>query len=122
VELASVIVRFVAEERIRKVERDGTVEEVTETVSKPVYEERIAGTFALAAVDIHEAGGRKLGGDEALKRLAQGSVVVVSADGQPVAAEYLRCLAKETVVIVPPALGTSGTGPAGRQPASPRNR
>jgi hypothetical protein len=41
------------------VEQNGKVEEVTETVMKPVYEENVVGRVAVAAAEVFEAGGKE---------------------------------------------------------------
>ena len=55
--------------------------------------------------------GKQLPIDEAWKRLKAKTVVAVSADGNTPAADYLRALSAETLVIIP--------GPAKLEPPSP---
>jgi hypothetical protein len=108
IDLANVTVRFVPETRVRAVKQDGKVENVTETVMKPVYEERMVGRVALVSAEVFEAGGKKLSREDVLKRVAVGTIVVISADGKPVNPAYLRLLANETLVIDSPQIAMQG--------------
>jgi hypothetical protein len=119
-ELVNVTVRFVAEEVIRQVKQDGKVEEATETIHKPVYEEKMVGSIALDSADVFEAGGKKLSSDEVWKRVAVGAAVVVSADGKKVNPAYLRALAKDTLVFVSPQIALQAAGARGGALLFPR--
>ena len=103
-ELSNVTVRFVPETRTRAVERDGKVEEEERTTIATVYEESMVGTVVLESAQVFEAGGKKLSGEEVLKRVAVGTVVAVSADGKEVSPAYLGALAKDTLIFVSPQL------------------
>lgn len=51
---------------------------------------------------IMTAGGKKLNVDEAEKRIAEGCVVVVSSDGKPVDAKFLKLFRNNVVILVSP--------------------
>lgn len=58
---------------------------------------------------ITTADGKKVDKEEAVKKLAGGAVVVVSADGKPVSPVYLKVFKDDTLVLASPELA----GPAG---------
>ena len=97
--LAGIKTLFVSEQRLKKVEKNGSVEEVVETVRKPAFESRTE-KVVLDTTDVYEAGGKKLDRESVLERAAVGTVAVASADGKKVDAVYLKALAKDTLVIV----------------------
>jgi hypothetical protein len=95
-------VRFMPEEVTRKGNRDGNADTTTQTKLLPVYEEQV-GEVPLDSAQVSEAGGKQLSREDILKRVAVGTIVVISADGKPVDPAYLKTLANDTLVIVSPA-------------------
>jgi hypothetical protein len=110
--LTGVTMRFVAEQRVKQVERGGKIEEIVETIRRPVYESRTE-IVALDSTDVYEAGGKKLDRESVWNRAAAGTAAVVSADGKKVDSAYLKALAKDTLVIVSPQVTISPTVPDG---------
>ncbi len=60
------------------------------------------------------ADGKKLTTDEALKRLTDGTVVVISGDGKPVSPVFLKVFKDDTLVLVSPELAGPGNTFVGR--------
>ncbi|MBA4062205.1 MAG: hypothetical protein C0501_00595 [Isosphaera sp.] len=56
------------------------------------------------------ADGKKVATDEAIKRIAAGAVVVVSADGKPVSPAFLKVFKDDTLVLASPELGGAAGG------------
>jgi hypothetical protein len=77
--------------------------------------------LSLAKATITTAGGKKLKEADALKRLAGGAIAVLSGDGRPVDAAYLRALKPDTLVIVMPATVPMPL-PEKKLPEKPRGR
>jgi hypothetical protein len=110
--LTGVTMLFVAEQRLKQVERDGKVEEIVETIRKPVFESR-SETVALDSTDVYEADGKKLSLESVWKRAVVGTAAVVSADGKKVDPVYLKALAKDTLVFVTPQVTKQGAADDG---------
>lgn len=99
------VVETVTRNQVVQVEREMIVNGmrvrfvVTETV--PVQEQRVV-RRSLKGSRASTADGKPLTAAEAVRRLAPGSVVLYSTDGNPVDPAYLRVVQPETVVLVPP--------------------
>jgi hypothetical protein len=118
------------EEVTRKGNRDENENPATQTKLLPVYEEQVR-DVPLDSAQFSEAGGKKLSSEDILKRVAVGTIVVISADGKPVDPAYLKTLAKDTLVVVSPVFamqasqvptgdGNWSVRPVSRQPRTSR--
>jgi hypothetical protein len=74
----------------------------TEKVPEMQYRREVAETeLAVDAIRVLDTEGNELEGEELWKRLTLGSVVLRAADPRPPAAEYLKLLSDDALVIVP---------------------
>jgi hypothetical protein len=78
---------------------------VTRFVTVPRQVEQ---TYELKLVQATDAGGKELDAATLTKRLRTPTVVLLSADGQPVDAGYRKALNKDTVVLRVPSWGPNG--------------
>ena len=62
------------------------------------------------ALTVTTADGKKVEKEDALKKLAGGAVVVVSADGKPVSPAFLKVFKDDTLVLSSPELVGPATG------------
>jgi hypothetical protein len=111
-DLGDTTIRMVPEEKIKRVEHDGRVEEVKYTVYKPIGEQHVR-KLDLKSAEVFDARGKKLGNEVVLTRLTVGATVLVSADGKAVDSAYLRVVAPDTLVFVSPqyAMRIGGSAP-----------
>jgi len=78
----------------------------------------------LKDLTITTAGGKEVSKEDAIKKLAKGGVVVISADGKKVSAAYLKVFKDDVLVLTSPDLRGSvavgfGGGSFGSVPAIP---
>lgn len=98
----------------KQVQVNGQVENRVEVVTK----EREVPVTLSVKVELHElknltvytADGKEADKALALKKLAEGGVAVVSADGQKVDPKYLKLFRDDTLVLVSPELASGQTG------------
>ena len=93
-----ILLREVHHRGIAHVERHGNE---LRQVTKLSQETRLR-EYGLDKVGVFTAEGKGVPAQDALKRLAVGSMVLVSADGRPVEAAYLKLCKADTLVFVPP--------------------
>jgi hypothetical protein len=72
---------------------------VTVTRFQTVIEEK---SIIIKGSEFQTAGGETLKADEAAKRMTPGSIVLMTSDGKPIDAAYLRVFKSDTLVIIPP--------------------
>jgi hypothetical protein len=89
----------------------GKVEKRTETVMVPVTTP--SRTYSLDKATMARAGGGKIDRKELATLLGKPTMVVLSANGKPVDAAYLKVLRKDTIVLVVPAAAPSMIAPGG---------
>ena len=92
-----------------RVKHEDTVRDEVRTleaiIDKPIYKPRVL-KLKLKFTEVFDPSGRKLDGEVVWKRLAVGATVVIPVDGMPVDSDYLRALAKDTLVLVSPQCAT----------------
>ena len=87
---------------------------VTRTVYRTVEKELKTSTaYPIEGTTFQTAGGKKLEKEEALKKLATPTLVVVSSDGKPVDEGFLAALKPGTLVVVTPMAATGVIMPPG---------
>jgi hypothetical protein len=79
--------------------RRGEPTEIGSTVKPKIYYYTTTHKLTLKRVTLYEASGKKLPEKE-VSRLKSGAMVLMSADGHPVEAEYLTLVKPETLILV----------------------
>jgi hypothetical protein len=110
---------LVRESTLKQLERVPVTEKVTvagkeveRTVYKTIEKERkFSTTYPIDGTTFQTANGKKLEKEEALKKLATPTLVVVSSDGKPVDEGFLAALRPGTLVVVMPTMATGPVAP-----------
>lgn len=99
VELVEVQTKFSAFMVIVEEVVDGMLVKAPKTVYQPVTSAQRK-VLTMTTAEVNDGTGKKLDKEEVWKRLAVGKTIVISADGRPVDAAYLKIMTPETPVIV----------------------
>lgn len=93
--------RSVPVRTVQKVNKDGK-EVLVEVETYQTFVETLEEVQDVTKATFSTAGGKRLTLDEARKRLGKRQHVIVSSDGRPVDASYLRLFDRDVLVIVAP--------------------
>ncbi len=87
------------------------------TVEVPVTKPAVVDLSEIKDLKITTADGKKVEVADAVKKIKDGAVVVISADGKPVGPAFLKVLKDDALILASPELAGATAAPGGVRPA-----